>query len=262
MPLALIAACAGPVLTPTPALTPAPPLLPTLTPFPPPTPVVTQPTPRPLPPVALGPFCQEVSDSSPPVCGSFLNFWRQHGGLDQFGLPLAGAFGEKSLATGEVQTVQYFERARLEYLWFKPSPNEVALGLLGREMTAGIQDEQPFRRIADPGDGSWLPETGHTLRGPFRAYWQASGGVERHGFAISEEFEESGADDGQVRLVQYFERSRFEDHPEHRGTRYEVQLGSVGKSLSAGIHERDLRKGDADDGPSPRCSSNLIAIVL
>jgi hypothetical protein len=233
-PLTALAACGQ-----TPTLTPAPPptAAPTATPRPAatptaaPSPTPARPTPLPTPPVRIGLFCQPVAEGSLEVCGSFLTFWRERGGLDQIGLPLAPAFGERSLETGEVQTVQYFERARFEYLWYKPSPADVALGLLGRDATAARAAEPPFRPVDDPGDGSWFPQTGHTLRGRFRDRWQASGQIELYGFPISEEFEERGLDDGEVRLVQYFERARFEHHPEHADTSYEVQLGRLGQEV-------------------------------
>jgi hypothetical protein len=107
----------------------------------------------------------------------------------------------------------------------------VALGLLGREATAARAAEPPFRPVDDPGDGSWFPETGHTLRGRFRDRWEAGGGLELYGFPISEAFEERGLDDGQVRLVQYCERARFEHHLDHVGTPYEVQLGRLGREV-------------------------------
>jgi peptidoglycan/xylan/chitin deacetylase (PgdA/CDA1 family) len=47
------------------------------------------------------------------------------------------------------------------------------------------------------------------------------------GYPISEEFEEDGY------VVQYFERARFEWHPEHRGTVYEVLLGHLGRQAAA-----------------------------
>ncbi len=39
---------------------------------------------------------------------------------------------------------------------------------------------------------------------------------------------ERNKDDGKTYLVQYFERQRFEYHPENKGTRYEVLLGRLG----------------------------------
>jgi len=35
-------------------------------------------------------------------------------------------------------------------------------------------------------------------------------------------------DDGKSYLVQYFQRQRFEYHPENKGTRFEVLLGRLG----------------------------------
>ena len=48
------------------------------------------------------------------------------------------------------------------------------------------------------------------------------------GYPISEEFSEVNAIDGRPYLVQYFERARFEYHPEHAGTPYQVLLGQLG----------------------------------
>ena len=53
-------------------------------------------------------------------------------------------------------------------------------------------------------DAHYFPQTEHSLRGGFLAYWQAHGGLGQFGFPISEEF----VLDGQV--VQYFERARLE----------------------------------------------------
>ncbi len=43
------------------------------------------------------------------VCGPFLDFWQEHGGLAVFGYPLTGELTENGL------TVQYFERQRFEF---------------------------------------------------------------------------------------------------------------------------------------------------
>ncbi|MCC6626104.1 MAG: N-acetylmuramoyl-L-alanine amidase, partial [Chloroflexi bacterium] len=39
--------------------------------------------------------------------------------------------------------------------------------------------------------------------------------------------------DGQTYTVQYFERARFEYHPEHKGTPYETQLGLLGRQYTS-----------------------------
>jgi hypothetical protein len=54
----------------------------------------------------------------------------------------------------------------------------------------------------------YFPETGHYIYGPFRDYWKRFGGLEVFGYPITEQRYEDG------RWVQYFERARFEDHPE------------------------------------------------
>jgi hypothetical protein len=73
-----------------------------------------------------------------------------------------------------------------------------------------------------------LNQTQHTLRDTFLNYWQRNGGLPVFGFPLTEQFVEINQADGKPYLVQYFERNRFELHPEHAGTRYEVLLGLLG----------------------------------
>ena len=47
---------------------------------------------------------------------------------------------------------------------------------------------------------------------------------------LSAAFREINAADGRAYLTQYFERARFEYHPEHVGTAYEL-LGLLGNDL-------------------------------
>jgi hypothetical protein len=78
----------------------------------------------------------------------------------------------------------------------------------------------------------FYPETGHRLCFGFHAFWETHGGLPNMGYPISEEFDEQNAQppagDGQTHTVQYFERARFEWHPEYQGTEYEVLLGLLG----------------------------------
>ena len=48
------------------------------------------------------------------------------------------------------------------------------------------------------------------------------------GRPLSEEFPEVNPTDGKIYTVQYFERNRFEYHPEFAGTPNEVLLGLLG----------------------------------
>ena len=85
-----------------------------------------------------------------------------------------------SATDGGIYLSQYFERARFEHHPEYQPPYNVLLGLLARETTHGRENEAPSRPVARPPaspDYDYFPETGHTLRGGFRAYWQAQGGI-------------------------------------------------------------------------------------
>ena len=49
------------------------------------------------------------------VGGGFWDYWQQHGGLEQQGYPISDEFQEKSDLDRKTYTVQYFERAVIEY---------------------------------------------------------------------------------------------------------------------------------------------------
>ena len=77
-----------------------------------------------------------------------------------------------------------------------------------------------------------FPETGKTVTGKFLEYWNAHGGLAQQGLPISDARPEVSDTDGNTYLTQYFERARFEFHPENAGTQYEVLLGLLGRELS------------------------------
>jgi hypothetical protein len=162
------------------------------------------------------------------ISHGFLAYWQRYGGLPIFGFPLTEEFQENGL------TVQYFERARFEWhpgAW--PERMDVLLGRLGVDLTANRMQEIPFRPISAGSDANctFYRETGHRLCFGFRSYWQAHGGLAIFGFPISEEFREQNPDTGQTYTVQYFERARFEWHPEKAGTPYVVLLGRLGAQV-------------------------------
>jgi hypothetical protein len=159
------------------------------------------------------------------VQGRFLAHWRAHGGLALNGLPLTDERPE-TLEDGRTYTVQYFERTRLEHHPENGAPYDVLLGQFGRRI-----------HPADPAaprlpDAVYFPATGHNLWRGFLTYWQANGDLEQFGYPISEEIRETIG--GRTYTVQYFERARFEYHPEHAGTPYEVQLGQFGRRILEG----------------------------
>lgn len=162
------------------------------------------------------------------VADGFLDYWRQHGGMTIFGLPLT------EVVTDPVTKLptQYFERAVFEWHEAHPPEWQVLLRRLGADMSLDRKAEAPFKRIPDyQTDGcTYHTETGHRVCAGFLAYWEAEGGLPNFGYPLSEEFNEKNPDTGQTYIVQYFERARFEYHPENVGTIYEVLLGRLGAS--------------------------------
>lgn len=71
----------------------------------------------------------------------------------------------------------------------------------------------------------YFPETGHTVQGGFLQFFDAHGGVSIFGYPLTEEF----LGDNGV-MVQYFQRARFEWHPENRDP-YKIQLGLLGQEI-------------------------------
>lgn len=95
--------------------------------------------------------------------------------------------------------------------------------------------QPPVRSVANLNlaGGQYFDVTGHNVPRIFNDYWLARGGLRRFGYPLTEAFEEVSETDGGRYLTQYFERARFEWHPEYAGTQYEVQLGLLGSELQA-----------------------------
>lgn len=83
-------------------------------------------------------------------------------------------------------------------------------------------------------DRLYFLETGHTLGGEFRTFWDRIGGIKKLGYPISEEVSEPNPLDGQVRKIQYFERAVLEYHSELAGTSGAVMLADVGRWVTKG----------------------------
>ena len=174
------------------------------------------------------------SETGHHLSGVFLNTWQANGGLMTFGYPISEPIQQDGM------TVQYFERAR-----FEEHPDaagtrwEVQATLLGSWLAQSIKSNPAFTPYPpDTGTGGdpgrlFFPETGHSLAYGFKDYWEQHGGLYVYGYPISEEFQEKNSDTGQTYTVQYFERARFEYHPENRGTQFEVLLGRIGASYAS-----------------------------
>jgi hypothetical protein len=158
--------------------------------------------------------------------GAFLDYWDAHGGLAINGYPLSEPFAEQ-LEDGEVYLVQYFERVRMEYHPENSAPNDVLLGQFGRRIHGGADPAATPK----PGD-RYFTETGHNVPEDFFDYWEDNGGLPQFGFPITEVITET-LENGQQYQVQYFERARFERHPENN-TPYDILLGQFGRRILAG----------------------------
>jgi hypothetical protein len=172
---------------------------------------------------------QYFLESGHTLGGAFLAYWQSHGGVAKLGYPISEEEDVTNPLDGQPRTVQYFERAVLEYHPEKAgTPDAVMLAAVGMWVTQGRNFPQiePFDNT--PTDW-YFPQTGHSVKQPFLGYWQQQGGVAIFGYPISEELPEINPSDGKVYTVQYFERARFEWHPTFAGTPNEVQLGLIGK---------------------------------
>lgn len=75
--------------------------------------------------------CRTFPETGKQVCGRFLDYWTNNGGLAQQGLPLTNEFVEVSDLNGQSYTVQYFERAVFEKHPENSAPYDVLLSQLG-----------------------------------------------------------------------------------------------------------------------------------
>src|SRR5689334_8700977 len=100
--------------------------------------------------------------------------------------------------------------------------------LCGAFVLGYLAAHSPVGLVLAQTDVRYFPETKHTLRGGFLKYWTDHGGLAQQGYPLTEEFQEQSTLDGKTYTVQYFERAVFENHPENKGTPYEVLLTQLG----------------------------------
>src|SRR5688500_3588480 len=100
-------------------------------------------------------------------------------------------------------------------------------------------------------DQRCFPETNQCISGRFRQYWEQNGGLAVFGFPLPPPRDEQNRDTGRTYLTQWFERNRFELHPENAAP-YDVLLGRLGEDrlLQSG---RDWRQEGREGGPEAGC---------
>ena len=170
-------------------------------------------------PTVTDPDVRYFAETKHSVAGAIRQFWFLNGGVAVFGYPLSEPF-EETGADGVKRQVQYFERAKLESA--PNDPKQIAVARLGADSVGG----RSFPTVAPfdtTNDRAYFAATGHGVRGWFLTFWQDNGGLTVFGYPISEEVQENG------RLVQYFERARFELNPAAGNPRTGVVLGQLGR---------------------------------
>jgi hypothetical protein len=129
----------------------------------------------------------------------------------------------------------------------------------------------PTDQVPAPGPGErFFPETGHSLGGDFRSYYESHGlelgdsgitareSLSLFGYPVSQPFQEINPETGEPLLVQYFERARFELHPENPDP-YRVLLGRLGfTSLFRQRAGAEPRIPNPDQSPTPADCDGFI----
>lgn len=187
--------------------------------------------------------CRFYGETSHQICDRLLEYWNQNGALPVFGYPISDQTSQS--IEGQTFQAQLFERERLERHPENARPYDVLLGRLGADsLSRAGRDWRSFPK-GDPAAPHYFAETGHTISSQFWGYW-ASHGLEfdgqpgksfaeslaLFGMPLSEATMELNPTDGKMYLTQWFERARFEEHPENAGTPYTVLLGLLGSELS------------------------------
>ncbi|HET7080666.1 MAG TPA: hypothetical protein VFM49_24795 [Chloroflexia bacterium] len=96
-----------------------------------------------------------------------------------------------------------------------------------------------------------FPQTGYCISGRFLTFWEQNGGLTVFGFPIGPAGVEQYPQSGQAYLSQWFERTRFEQHPENLPP-YDVLLGRTGddRLRRLGVNWSQLPSAS---GPRPGC---------
>ena len=180
---------------------------------------------------------------SPPVSGDFLAYWQRHGGLPVFGYALTERRQENGRDT------QYFERQRFEAHPEMQPPYNILLGRLGAELLErrGIDWQTDLPAASPKSACIWFSQTRHNVCNQassvgFATYWRTHGlefdgrsgksfaeSLALFGYPISEAAMETNSSGDRV-LTQWFERARFEWHPNNPAA-YRVLLGRLGAEL-------------------------------
>ena len=215
-------------------------------------------------PVEPDPDCEFFTETGHNLCEPFQAYWGDNGGLPVFGYPVTEAENEMNLDLGQEFLTQYFERERMEHHPDNAgTPYEVLLGRLGNEVLLEMDRDWTTFPQADPSAEHYFAETGHAIGAEFWEYWSSHGldlgddgvsfaeSLALFGFPISEPAMETNSS-GDTVLTQWFERARFEHHPDNP-EEFQVLLGLLGNEIL------EYRDGGEEPPPPPDGVGEVIA---
>lgn len=181
----------------------------------------------------------------------FATYWQANGGLPVFGYPLGAARQERNPDLQTDLPTQWTERRRLEAHPENKPPFDILLGRMGAERLLQLgRDPAQEGREAGPRAGClWFETTGHNVCDQlpglgFKSYWSSHGlndpKLDAYGRSLqlfglpltSPKLETNSA--GDTVLTQWFERARFEWHPDQPDA-FKVLLGLLGTELRANL---------------------------
>jgi len=143
------------------------------------------------------------------VSGEFLAAYESIPNPEQvYGYPITDAFEANHSNDPDGTMIQYFERVRFEFHPENPAALRVTLTPLGEYFYNLDGPGYPVMNPTNPSACRAIPEGGLQVCYSFLRYFDGQGGIARFGYPVSELIRQNG------RLVQYFQRARFEWRPE------------------------------------------------
>ena len=171
-------------------------------------------------PATPGPKSQYFNETGHIVEAPFVEYFLTYGGIERFGYPITDQYVD----TATSLTIQYFQKARLEFHPANPPAYRIQLGLLGDDLGKRLPP-LAVRDIPTSNDPNcaYFDATGHAVCFQFRRFFETTGGIDLYGYPITPQKLEGN------RIVQYFQRARFEWHPEQpEGQRVQTaELGTI-----------------------------------
>jgi hypothetical protein len=173
------------------------------------------------------------------ITGEFLKTYQSVSDPSKiFGYPITEAFQDRV----QDRIIQYFQRARFELVLNNPAELRVIISPLGEFLY------KPTEALPMPPNSpacQVFAETGYQVCYAFLDFFKANGGAAQFGYPISNfEIHNNW-------IVQYFQRARFEWHPElPPGQR--VVLGDLGREYFDTIGENPTRLIAVNNGNSPK----------